>query len=159
MEELLSSVLPAEHMAWYWFTAAMVFMAIELVVLQTFVFFMGPALACAIAGVLTIFAVKVSLVDALLLTAGCWGVLYLAFRSRLRGASRSATPVNLNPVYEQLTGRQGVVAVAIADGAAGRVSVHGTSWKAIGPALDEGQRIRIVGWDADSMAVIVEPLG
>lgn len=136
---------------WYWFIAAISFLVIELVVINSG-FFLWLALAALLTGCITYF-----------LALGGWFqcfifaiiAIFLIFFSRkyLRKHLNKPPVDGLNQRSLQYVGRTFTLIKAIENGR-GTIKVGDTTWIVSGPNLPLGTKVRVVGADGTILKVV-----
>lgn len=138
--------------AWMWIVVGMALCAIEVVAPGAFMIWIGAA--AIMVGLISFVATmsgSVSLVLFAVLAAGL-----ALFGRRVYGATERRGGVTLNDRAGGLVGRVGLLETAIgAD--PGRVRFDDAQWRARGPELPAGTRIKVTGVMADGSTLLVEP--
>ena len=137
--------------AWNWLILAGLFFALELAAPGIFLIWFGIA-AAVVGGLALVF--DVSWQVQLVLFAVIAVVAVVLARKFLRTDDRSAERPFLNRRAQQHVGKSYVVAESITNGY-GKVRVGDTLWRAEGPDVAEGTRVRVTR--ADGATLVVEP--
>ena len=132
-----------------WAVVALVLIAAETLIPGAFLLWLGLAAAAVF--------VLVMLFDLTLLTqAVAFVVLSLIsiqiYRTRFRGRGRQSDRPSLNRRADALVGQVVPLHTAIVQGR-GRVQIADAYWDVVGPDLDAGTRVRIVGSDGMTLKV------
>lgn len=140
------------HTAWIWLVAGMALCAIETVAPGAFMIWIGAA---AIVVGLVNFAATMSTSVSLTLFAVLAVVFALFGRRFYGGAEQDAGGAVLNDRARSLIGRAGVLEAAIG-AEPGRLRFDDTYWRAHGPELPSGARVKVTGVASDGATLLVE---
>ena len=150
----MPEALMGPDVMWYWFTAALIAAAIELLLRQMPT---GFGLTCLLFGILSNFPAiyeRLSL-DLFLLTAGVLMIAgnYVLKKHLSAGAPSRGTVSTLQPNRAaRVIGMAGVVSEEIKNGY-GRARVDGTLWRCQGPDARPGQRVIVTAVHLNTLAV------
>ncbi len=140
---------------WHWWSLAIVFLVLEM--LLSGVFFLWMAVAAGIVGALVLIQPgmfwQYQIAWFAAITLVCVVGWYLYLRHAVPAAD--ADDSRLNRRAEQYVGREFVLDEAIENGF-GRLRVDDSLWRIEGPDCPPGTRVRVVG--ADGVILRVEPL-
>lgn len=135
---------------WNWLISGVILMALELIALGVFLFWLG--LAALLTGVVS-FAFTPSWQVQILTFAVFAAVAVPAWRRLARGGrGDSADSPFLNKRTDALVGRVFTLEKPIVDGA-GTVRIDDTVWRVAGPDAPAGSRVRIVQADGARLTV------
>ncbi|QLP98770.1 MAG: NfeD family protein [Rhodoblastus sp.] len=140
------------HAAWIWLVAGLVLAAIELAAPGAFLIWIGAAALTV--GALS-FVVATPLSVSLTLFAALSVVFALFGRRFYGGVEQAAGAAVLNDRARSLIGRAGVLETPIGL-EPGRVRFDDTHWRARGPDLPSGARIKVTGVASDGATLLVE---
>ena len=139
------------HAAWAWIVLGLALCAIEVVAPGAFMIWIGAA---AIVMGLVAFAAPMSFSVSLVLFA-ILAAAFAAFGKRFYGSASRPGDVVLNDRARGLIGRTGQLETAIgAD--PGRLRFDDAPWRARGPELPAGARVRVTGVARDGATLLVE---
>jgi len=151
----LPQALMADDIMWYWFTAALVAAAVELLLRQVPT---GFGLTCLLFGILSNFPALYSRLslDLFLLTAGVLmiGGNYLVKRKLAKGGKASVPSTLHTNRAARVVGMLGVVSEEIREGR-GRARVDGTLWRCHGPDAPPGRRVRVTAVHLNTLEVVL----
>lgn len=139
--------------AWLWLIAGIALCGLEMFAPGVFLLWFGLA---AVGTGLVLFVAPLGFAWTLLIFAALSVAAIAWGRKVYGGTGGGGSDALLNSRAEALVGRLLVLETAIVDGE-GRVHVQDTSWRATGPDLPAGTRVRVTGI-ADGAVLTVEPL-
>ena len=139
------------HSAWLWIVAGLALCAIEVVAPGAFMIWIG--LAAIVVGVVS-FGVSLS-TSVTLIVFALLAAAFAAFGGRLYGGGERRGGVLLNDKANALIGRTGLLETAIG-AEPGRVRFDDAQWRAHGPDLPAGARVKVTGVAPDGATLLVE---
>ena len=139
----------AENGPWSWIVAGLVLLALELVLPGGFLLWMG--VAGILTGLLALFQPLAWPLQWLMFGALSLISILIWIRLARNRTNQTDRPL-LNQRTEHFIGREVVLDQPIVDGF-GRVRIGDTKWRASGPDLPAGQRVRIVGAEGPILRV------
>ncbi len=138
---------------WYWWVAALAFLAIEVFMPGTFFLWMG--VASGVVGVTLLIDPGLSLDNQLLIFAVLSVAAVVGWRVYLRKNPPQSDEPTLNRRGAQYIGRTFALSEAI-DNGVGKIQVDDTTWKVKGPDLPEAAKVRVTA--AEGTLLVVEPV-
>ena len=141
------------HAAWAWIVLGLALCAIEVVAPGAFMIWIGAA---AIVMGLVAFAAPMSFSVSLVLFA-VLAAAFAAIGKRFYGSAARPGDVLLNDKAGALVGRTGLLDAAIG-AEPGRLRFDEAQWRARGPELPAGARVRVTGVAPDGATLLVEPV-
>jgi hypothetical protein len=142
----------AVHPAWAWIVAGLALCAIEVIAPGAFLIWIGLA---ALAVGLASFAATMSLSVSLVLFAVLSVIFALFGRKVYGGVSQRSEGAALNDRARGLIGRTGLLEAPIGV-EAGRLRFDDAHWRARGPELPVGARVKVTGVAPDGSTLLVE---
>jgi membrane protein implicated in regulation of membrane protease activity len=148
--EEIASFLQGNVQFWHWWVLAVLLMLIEVLAPGTFFLWLG--LAAGLVGLLLVVAPDLGWQLQVLIFAVLAVLAVLAGRAWLKRHPIETADTGLNRRADALVGEVHVLAEAIHTGR-GAVKVGDTVWRAEGPDLPKGARVRIVAVNGTTLKV------
>jgi membrane protein implicated in regulation of membrane protease activity len=146
----ITAFLQGEVQFWHWWVLAVLLMLIEVLAPGTFFLWLG--LAAGLVGLLLVILPDLGWQLQVLIFAVLAVLAVLAGRAWLKRHPIETTDTGLNRRADALVGEVHVLAEAIHTGR-GAVKVGDTVWRAEGPDLPKGARVRIVAVNGTTLKV------
>ncbi len=141
--------------AYGWWIAGLLLLIGEILIPGIFLIWLG--LAALIMGVIDALFPALPWYWQLAVYAVIAGAMVFGVRPILsRELDRETERPTLNRRLHAMVGRTGMLSEPIAGGV-GRARIGDTQWRVRGPDLPEGTRVRVVGVDEETLALLVEP--
>ena len=135
---------------WHWLSLAGVLVVVE--ILAPGIFFLWLGIAAALVGVVSWVWPDIHWQIQVLLFAGASVLAVVLSRRIVRAHPIETDRPNLNRRGEEYVGRTFTLDQAIVDGI-GRLKVGDTVWRAAGPELPAGTRVRVIATDGATLRV------
>lgn len=155
---------------WAWVLIGLVLLVLEIFVAIPGSLFLFTGIAAIIVGALALLfgwdwnsvitfggGESPASIDGWVLQLAIFGVLSLILvifgRRFFARRDRAADAINLNARAARLVGSSFILVDAIVDGSGGRVKVGDSTWRAVGPDMPSGTRVKVIGYDGTILRV------